>query len=390
MYKTNLNFSNLQHRYLFGEIVNRTTRYAREHPQAKIIKMGIGDVTKPLPPFIIEAMHRAVEEYTRSETFHGYGPEVGYDFLRQAIVDDEYCKFGIGADEIFISDGINSDICNFGELFSNDNVVGITDPVYPAYFDSNIIKGNEIRLLPCKEENGFKEEIPTERIDIVYLCYPNNPTGVALTRDELARWVDYALRNKSLILFDGAYEAFIREDNVPHSIYEIEGAKRCAVEFRSFSKSAGFTGIRCAYTVVPKELGDLNAMWNRRQNSKYNGTSYISQRGAQASLTPEGKRQIRENIDYYLENAKVIRDTVERLGMKPTGGINSPYIWAKIPDGMDSWAFFDLCLEKANIVITPGSGFGVNGEGYVRFSAFGERDNAIEGMNRLSDMLCKK
>jgi len=395
MAKVNPHFAKLEKNYVFTEVAARTASHIRKHPDANVIKMGIGDYTKPLAPVIVEAMHDAVQEYTGEATFHGYGPEIGYEFLRQAIVDDEYGKFGIGADEVFISDGINSDICNISEIFDNDNIVGITNPVYPAYLDTNIMLGREVHILPCTAENGFKEKIPAEHLDIIYLCYPNNPTGVALTREELGRWIEYALKNDSVILYDGAYESFIRDENVPHSIYEIEGAKRCAIEFRSFSKTAGFTGVRCAYTIVPKELGDLHFLWYRRQCCKYNGNSYITQRGAQAAFTEEGKKYIRKITDYYLENARIIRETMDSIGIQYTGGVNSPYIWCTAPldangNQMNSWGFFDLCLEKADVVVTPGCGFGKYGDGYFRLSAFGDRGKTIEAMDRLYKLLCKK
>lgn len=390
MAKSNSNYSNLQQRYLFSEIAARVSKYASAHPEADIIRMGIGDVTKPLVPAVIEAMHKAVDECARAATFRGYGPEHGYDFLRKAIAENEYKGLGIKINEIFISDGAKSDTGNIGDIFSNENVIGITDPVYPVYVDTNIMAGRSIRFIPCTAANGFTGGIPQEKVDIIYLCYPNNPTGATITRDKLAQWVEYALRNNSIILYDAAYEAFIRTAGIPHSIYEIEGAKKCAIEFRSFSKTAGFTGIRCGYTVVPEELGELNALWERRQSCKFNGASYISQRGAEAVYSADGKKQIREVIDYYLENARIIREAIVALGLNPVGGTDSPYIWAETPDGMESWKFFDLCLEKANIVITPGSGFGANGEGYFRVSAFGDREKTIEAMKRLTNLICKK
>jgi len=390
MAKINSNYSNLQQRYLFSEIAARVSKFAKANPEADIIRMGIGDVTKPLVPAVIEAMHKAVDECAASATFRGYGPEHGYDFLRTAIAENDYAGLGIKTSEIFISDGAKSDTGNIGDIFSDENIIGITDPVYPVYVDTNLMAGRKIHFIPCTAANGFTGEIPQQKVDIIYLCYPNNPTGATITRDKLAQWVEYALKNNSIILYDAAYEAFIREEGVPHSIYEIDGAKRCAIEFRSFSKTAGFTGIRCGYTVVPEGLGQLNAMWERRQSCKFNGASYISQRGAEAIYTPEGKKQIREVIDYYLENARIIREAILKLGLKPTGGSNSPYVWAQTPNGLKSWEFFDLCLEKAHIVITPGSGFGANGEGYFRVSAFGDRDKTIEAMKRLTELLCKR
>lgn len=386
MTKINDNYNKLKQRYLFSEIAARVSRFQAAHPEADIIRMGIGDVTRPLAPAVIEAMHRAVDDCATSEGFHGYGPEHGYDFLREAIVANDYRGLGIDISEVFVNDGAKSDTGNIGDIFSNDNIIGITDPVYPVYVDTNLMSGRDIRLIPCNSSNDWTGDIPKEKMDIIYLCYPNNPTGATISREKLALWVEYALKNGSIILYDAAYEAFIRSEDIPRSIYEIEGAKGCAIEFRSFSKTAGFTGVRCGFTVVPKELGELNRMWERRQSCKFNGASYISQRGAEAIYSEEGRRQTREAIDYYLGNAALVRASLGRLGLEAVGGDNSPYVWASTPEGMDSWTFFDLCLEKAGVVVTPGSGFGSQGEGYFRVSAFGERDRAAQAMERLAKL----
>jgi len=379
----NENFSRLVPSYLFSEIAARQKVFSAAHPEVKIIRMGIGDVTRPLAPAVIEAMHLAVDDCARPETFHGYGPEHGYAFLRELIAQQDYAGLGIGPDEIFISDGAKSDLGNLVDLFDDRNVVGIPTPVYPVYVDTNLMRGRTIRYIDCTEADGFTGQIPDFPVDILYLCYPNNPTGAAISREKLTAWVDYAHANGIIIIYDSAYEAFIREPSLPHSIFEIEGAKECAIEVRSYSKTAGFTGIRCGYTVIPKELGPLGAMWERRQGCKFNGASYISQRGAAAIYTPEGRRQVRDDIDAYLENAALIRSGLEAIGLHATGGENAPYIWARTPEGMDSWKFFDLCLEKAGVVITPGCGFGRGGEGYFRITAFNSRDNVCEAMQRL-------
>ncbi|MBO4264130.1 MAG: LL-diaminopimelate aminotransferase [Bacteroidales bacterium] len=389
MYSINEQYARLSQRYLFSEIAARVARHAALHPEAEIIRMGIGDVSRPLAPAVVEAMHRAVDECACAATFRGYGPEHGYGFLREAIVANDYRGLGIRPSDVFISDGAKSDTGHIGELFARGNLVGITDPVYPVYVDANILQGNRIQFIPCDESNDFTGEIPENRVDILYLCYPNNPTGAAIRRDKLQKWVDYALANGSIILYDAAYEAFIRDPDMPHSIYEIEGAKACAIEFRSYSKTAGFTGIRCGFTVVPAELGPLNAMWERRQGCKFNGASYISQRGAEAVYTPEGQRQVRETIDYYLGNASIIRQALSEAGLHPVGGDNSPYVWAETPDGMDSWKFFDICLEKTGVVVTPGAGFGKMGEGRLRISAFGEREQAVRAMGKLVEWIRK-
>ena len=382
----NDNYAKLKQRYLFSEIAARVSRFQASHPEADIIRMGIGDVTRPLAPAVIEAMHKAVDDCATSEGFHGYGPEHGYDFLREAIVANDYRGLGIDISEVFVNDGAKSDTGNIGDIFSNDNIIGITDPVYPVYVDTNLMSGRKIHLISCNRSNGWTGDIPKEKMDIIYLCYPNNPTGVTICREKLKDWVEYAIKNGSIILYDAAYEAFIRDPEIPHSIYEIDGAKSCAIEFRSFSKTAGFTGVRCGFTVLPKELGVLNQMWERRQSCKFNGASYISQRGAAAIYSQEGKCQTRQAIDYYLGNAALVRTALGKLGLEAVGGDNSPYVWASTPDGMDSWAFFDLCLEKAGVVVTPGCGFGSQGEGYFRVSAFGERERAAQAMERLAEL----
>jgi len=401
----NENYTKLPGSYLFSDIARKVTEFKTAHPDANIIRLGIGDVTKPLPTAIIEALHKAVDEMANASTFRGYGPEQGYDFLVNTIVENDYKALGldISTDEIFVSDGSKSDTGNIGDILGLDNIVAITDPVYPVYVDTNVMAGragdiqtngkwNKIVYLPCTAENDFVPELPKEKVDIVYLCYPNNPTGTTLTKDQLKIWVDYALKNNVLILFDGAYEAFITESDVPHSIYEIEGAKEVAIEFRSFSKTAGFTGTRCAYTVVPKALmgytksGEkvsLNKLWNRRHTTKFNGVPYIIQRAAEACYSPEGKKQVKETIDYYLNNAKIIREALYAQGLQVVGGINSPYIWVKTPNGMTSWQFFDYLLNELNIVGTPGVGFGPSGEGYLRLTAFGTLENTREAVSRL-------
>ena len=408
MINVNENFLNLQESYLFVTIVKKVAEFAKENPDAKIIKLGVGDVTRPIPEPILEAMNKAVSEMGAKETFKGYGPEIGYDFLKEKIKEYDYKKLGIDIDisEIFISDGINSDCGNIVDLFSADNKVAIADPVYPVYLDTNVMSGrsgkyNEstkkyenIVYLPVTAENGFIPELPKEKVDMIYLCYPNNPTGTALTRKQLKEWVDYARENKSIILFDAAYEVFISDKDVPHSIYEIEGAKEVAIEFKSFSKTAGFTGIRCAYVVIPKEVKaytktgeaiELNKLWDRRQCTKFNGASYISQRAAEATYTEEGRKQILENISYYKENAKIIKEGLEEAGFTVYGGVNSPYIWLKIPNGEKSWDFFDRLLKGVHVVGTPGVGFGPSGEGYFRLTAFGTRENTIEAIKRIKE-----
>ena len=401
----NEHFLKLQNNYLFSDIAKKVNSFKVTHPKDKIIRMGIGDVTQPLAPAVIEAMHKAVDDLASTENFHGYGPEQGYSFLIDAIIKNDYASRGVFLEpgEVFVSDGAKSDCGNIGDILRHDNSVGVTDPIYPVYIDSNVMCGragvleengqwSNVTYMPCTAENDFIPEIPDKRIDIVYLCYPNNPTGTTLTKPELKKWVDYALDNDTLILFDAAYEAFIQEDDVPHSIYEIKGAKKCAIEFRSFSKTAGFTGVRCGYTVVPKELtaatleGEripLNKLWNRRQCTKFNGTSYITQRGAEAIYTAEGKAQVKATIDYYMENARIMREGLQSAGFKVYGGVNAPYIWLKTPDNTGSWRFFEQLLYEVNVVGTPGVGFGPSGEGYLRLTAFGEREDCIEAMRRI-------
>ena len=406
----NEHFLKLPGSYLFSDIAKKVNAFKTAYPQKDIIRMGIGDVTRPLPPVCIEAMHKAVEEMANKDTFRGYGPEQGYDFLAEAIIKNDYAPRGIQLlpSEVFISDGAKSDTGNIGDILRHDNSIGVTDPIYPVYIDSNVMCGragdlnpelekwSNVTYMPCTSENNFTPEIPSKRVDIVYLCYPNNPTGTTLSKAELKKWVDYALENDTLILFDAAYEAFIQDPEIPHSIYEIKGAKKCAIEFRSFSKTAGFTGVRCGYTVVPKELTagtlngeriSLNQMWNRRQCTKFNGTSYVTQRAAEAIYTPEGKQQIKATIDYYMGNAKLMKEGLEACGLEVYGGVNAPYLWIKTPHNISSWKFFDQMLYEANVVGTPGVGFGPSGEGYIRLTAFGERENCIEAMKRLKNWL---
>lgn len=405
MAHVNENFLKLPGSYLFSDIAKKVKAYQESHPDKRLIRLGIGDVTRPLPQASIEAMHRAVDEMANKSTFHGYGPEQGYDFLIDTIIKNDFEPRGIelSSSEVFISDGAKSDTGNIGDILGLDNKVAVTDPVYPVYVDSNVMGGragqlngkqwSDITYMPCMAENNFIPSIPSNRIDVIYLCYPNNPTGTTLTKAELKKWVDYALSHDALILFDAAYEAYIREDDIPHSIFEIEGAKQCAIEFRSFSKTAGFTGVRCGYTVIPKEVtattatGErvaLNALWNRRQCTKFNGTSYITQRGAEAIYSKEGKQQVRETIDYYMENARIMREGLTAAGIQVFGGKNAPYLWVKTPEGFTSWQFFDHLLNEANIVSTPGVGFGPSGEGYLRLTAFGQREDCIEAIQRIS------
>ena len=404
MFQVNSNFARLQGSYLFSEIAHRVNEYAKANPGKDLIRLGIGDVTRP--PGRADA---ATQEMADAKTFMGYGPEQGYEFLRAAIREGDYASRGIdiGLDEIFVSDGSKCDTGNFQELLSGDMKIGLTDPVYPVYVDTNVMAGRsgefdpatgqftKITYIPTTAENGFVPALPEERVDVMYLCSPNNPTGTALNRAQLKKWVDWANENGSLILFDGAYERFITEPDVPHSIYEIEGAKTCAVEFRSFSKTAGFTGTRCAYTVVPKELMgqdadgnevSLNAMWLRRHTTKFNGVSYIVQRGAAAIYTAEGKQQVEDTIKFYLENAAIIKHGLAEIGITSYGGVNSPYVWLRTPDGMKSWDFFDKLLHEANVVGTPGSGFGSAGEGYFRLTAFNTRENTERAIERLANL----
>lgn len=402
--KLNENYLSVKETYLFVEVAKRVSQYAEANPDKKIIKLSIGDVTLPLAPAVVDAMKNAVDEMGVKETFRGYGPEQGYDFLREKIVD-YYKKNTIRLElsEVFISDGAKSDVGNITDLFDKDNTVLVPDPVYPVYVDTNIMNGRKILYLNATADNGFCPlPDPSVKADIIYLCSPNNPTGAVYTKEQLRVWVDYALKNKAIILFDAAYEAFIQDDSLPKSIYEIDGAKRCAIEFCSLSKTAGFTGTRCGYTVVPNDLKvsvlklrgikldskeiQLNKLWLRRQTTKFNGVPYIVQRGAEAVFSDEGLKQCMDNINYYRENARIIADTMDELGIKYFGGINSPYIWLQCPNGMGSWEFFDYLLENINVVGTPGEGFGENGEGYFRLTAFGDRESTIEAMDRLKKL----
>lgn len=384
----NTNFDQLPDRYLFKEIAVRAAAYTKQHPEHQLLRMGVGDVSLPLPGAIIDAMHQAVDELAHAETFRGYGPEEGYEWLRQAVIDNEYTPRGIDLDieEVFISEGAGSDLGNLSELFLSHNTVAILDPSYPAYMDSSMMAGREVISLPCTIENGFIPELPKQKADIIYLCLPNNPTGTVLNRSELQRWVDYAILNKSIIIFDAAYEAYISEEDVPHSIYELEGAKQVAIEVRSFSKSAGFTAVRCGYTIVPKQTG-LQTMWMRRQCTKYNGTSYVAQRAALATYTPEGKQGIEANLMYYKQTAQMIADGLRALGYEVFGGKNAPYIWCLVPQGYDSWSFFDHLLHTCQILCTPGVGFGDAGQGFVRFSAFSNRKDVEEALRRIKELI---
>lgn len=401
----NDNFIKLPGSYLFSDIAKKVNAFKNEHPDKNLIRLGIGDVTRPIAQACIEAMHRATDELSHLASFHGYGPEQGYDFLIEAIIKNDFEPRGIKLSnhEVFINDGAKSDTGNIGDIFNKDNRIAVTDPVYPVYVDSNVMAGragilnkngcwSDITYLPCTEENNFVPSLPSEQVDIIYLCYPNNPTGTTLTKAELKKWVDYAIANNSIIFFDAAYEAFIREDDLPHSIYEIEGARKCAIEFRSFSKTAGFTGVRCGYTIIPDEVTakdcngediQLNKLWLRRQCTKFNGTSYVTQRAAEAIYSEDGKEQVKANIDYYMENARIMREGLQKVGMNVYGGCNSPYLWLKTPAGYSSWQFFDKLLNDANVVGTPGVGFGPSGEGFLRLTAFGRRDDCIEAMHRI-------
>ncbi len=406
----NENFLKLAPSYLFSTIAKKVSAYKEANPDKKIIRLGIGDVTQPLAPAVIEAMHKAVEEMASADTFRGYGPEQGYDFLQKAIVENDFKPRGIelSVDEVFVNDGAKSDTGNIGDILSKDNIIGVTDPIYPVYIDSNVMAGragecvdglwSNIVYMPCNGENDFTPSLPEKKIDVVYLCYPNNPTGTVITKEQLKKWVDYALENDVLIMYDAAYEAYIQDESIPHSIYEIEGAKKVAIEFHSYSKTAGFTGTRCGYTVVPKEVtaktasGErvaLNKIWLRRQCTKFNGTSYITQRGAEAIYSEEGKKQVKATIAYYMENARIMKEAFADMGVKTYGGENAPYIWVKTPKGMTSWEFFDALLAEANVVGTPGVGFGPAGEGYFRFTAFGQKEDCIEAMQRVKDWLMK-
>lgn len=405
MTKINENYRKLPGSYLFTEIARHVTAYGQKNPDKRLIRLGIGDVTRPLAPAVISAMHAAVDEMGTVEGFRGYGPEQGYDFLRQAIAEYDYQARGaeIAPDEIFISDGAKSDCGNIGDIFGVDNVVAVCDPVYPAYVDTNAMAGrageyseavgrwSNLVYMPCTAENGFAPAPPESKVDLIYLCFPNNPTGAVATREQLQAWVDYAESRGAVILFDSAYEAFISDPSIPHSIFEIEGARRCAIEFRSFSKTAGFTGNRCAYTVVPRDLerggASLNTLWNRRQTTKFNGVPYVVQRGAQAVYSDAGRAQVRETIAFYQNNARVIQAGLAGAGLTVSGGENSPYVWAKTPHGMGSWAFFDLLLQQAGVVTTPGAGFGPSGEGYIRLSAFGGAEDTAEAVERIRAVL---
>ena len=402
----NEHFLKLSNSYLFADIAKKVNAFKVSHPQVKVISLGIGDVTQPLCPAVIEAMHKAVDEMATKASFHGYGPERGYDFLREAIVKNDYAPRGIHIDpnEVFVNDGAKSDTGNIGEIVRWDNSIGVTDPIYPVYIDSNVMCGragvlengrwSNVNYMPCTAENNFVPQIPDHRVDMIYLCYPNNPTGTVLPKDELKKWVKYALDNDTIIFYDAAYEAYIQDDNIPHSIYEIKGARKCAIEFRSYSKTAGFTGIRCGYTVVPKGLMayaadgtpvELRPMWTRRQTTKFNGASYITQRGAEAIYSAEGQAQCKATIDFYLENGRLMKEALQALGYTVTGGGDSPYLWVDVKG--DSWEFFDKLLKEANVVTTPGAGFGKAGEGYIRISSFNSRENVLEAIERLKKVL---
>ena len=401
MLKVNDNYLKLPGSYLFSTIGKKVAAYKEAHPEKDVIRLGIGDVTQPIAPAIIEAMHKAVDEMGQAETFHGYAPDLGYDFLRNAIVKNDYEARGcdIRADEIFVSDGAKSDSGNIQELFSVDNKIAVCDPVYPVYVDSNVMAGrtgtydektgmwSDVIYMPCTMENDFAPEFPKETPDVIYLCLPNNPTGTTITKDKLQEWVDYANKNGALIIYDAAYEAYISEPDVAHSIYECAGARTCAIELKSFSKNAGFTGVRLSYTVVPKDLiyggASLNSMWARRHGTKYNGAPYIIQRAGEAVYSEAGKAQLKEQVAYYMNNAKVIYRGLKEAGYDVFGGVNAPYIWLKTPGQMTSWEFFDHLLEDANVVGTPGAGFGPSGEGYFRLTAFGSYENTVKALERI-------
>ncbi len=404
MIKINENFTNLQGGYLFAEIAKRVSEFQKNNPGLKVISLGIGDVTEPLPPSIIKGLKDAVDEMAKPDTFKGYRSDEGYEFLRDIIQDSDFKRRGVNitSEEIFITTGSKEDTANIQEIFADDAKIAITDPVYPVYIDSNVMAGRSGRYingsyenivyLPCNWKNDFKPDLPSGKVDIIYLCYPNNPTGAVLTKNELKKWVDYAQNNKALILYDAAYEAFIREEGIPHSIFEIEGAVNVAIEFRSLSKTAGFTGTRCGYTIIPKKLigydrdgntYSIRDLWYRRQSTKFNGVAYIIQKAAYQVFTEQGKRETKAIVDYYLNNAKIIREGISSLGLKCEGGINAPYIWIKTPEDMASWEFFDLLLNQFQVVVTPGAGFGKNGEGYVRMTAFGKREHIEEAIERI-------
>ena len=404
MAKVNDNYLKLPGSYLFSTIGKKVAAYSAEHPDKKIIRLGIGDVTQPLAPAIIKALHGAVDEMADAATFHGYAPDLGYEFLRTAIAKNDYADRGcnIAADEIFVSDGAKCDSANIQELFSLDNKIAVCDPVYPVYVDSNVMAGrtgtwdpktetwSDVIYMPCTAENNFTPELPKETPDLIYLCFPNNPTGSTVTKDQLQVWVDYANKVGAIIIYDAAYEAYISEENIPHSIYECEGARTCAIELRSFSKNAGFTGVRLGFTVIPKELKVggtcLHSMWARRHGTKYNGAPYIVQKAGEAVYSPEGKAQLKEQVAYYMKNASVIYEGLKSAGYTVSGGVNAPYIWLQTPKGMTSWEFFDYLLQNANVVGTPGSGFGPSGEGYFRLTGFGSHENTVEAIERIKEM----
>ncbi len=404
----NENYLKLPGSYLFAEIARRVAKFKEDNPSSDIIRLGIGDVTRPLPEAVIKGLHTAVDEMANAATFRGYGPEQGYQFLIEKIIATDYQPLGVSldVDEVFVSDGSKSDVGNIQEIFGVNNKVAITDPVYPVYLDTNVMAGRTgelaggkfagVTYLTCNSKNNFTPALPEERVDLIYLCVPNNPTGTTLSKEELKKWVDYARANESIILYDAAYEAYIQEKDIPHSIYEIEGAKEVAIEFRSFSKNAGFTGTRCAFTVVPKTVmaaakdgskHPLNKLWNRRQTTKFNGVPYVIQRGAEAVYTPEGQEQIKALVSYYMANAKTIREGLKSVGLEVFGGVNAPYIWLKTPQGYDSWSFFDKLLNDVNIVGTPGAGFGPAGEGYFRLTAFGSQESTKEAIERIKTKL---
>ena len=402
----NEHYLKLTKNYLFADIAKKVNAYKVSHHNARVISLGIGDVTQPLCPAVIEAMHRAVDDMGTQEGFHGYGPEQGYPWLREAIVKNDFLPRGIhiSPEEVFVNDGAKSDTGNIGDLVRWDNSMAVTDPIYPVYIDSNVMNGragtvnergewSNVTYMPCTEENGFVPQIPNHRVDMIYLCYPNNPTGMVITKEELRKWVNFALKNDAVIFYDAAYQAYIQDDSIPHSIYEIKGARKVAIEFHSYSKTAGFTGVRCGYTVVPKEITAatmdgtqrlaLNPLWNRRQSTKFNGTSYISQRAAEAIYTPEGKEQVKQTIDYYMGNARLMKDTLTRLGFTVYGGENAPYLWMKTPRGTSSWGFFEKMLYGAQVVCTPGVGFGPSGEGFVRLTSFCQHRDCEEALHRI-------
>ena len=401
MFKINENYLKLRGSYLFSTIAKKVVAYQEAHPDKELIRLGIGDVTLPLAPAVIDSLHKAVDEMASAETFHGYAPDLGYDFLRKAIADHDSKARGveIALDEIFVSDGAKSDSGNIGDIFSQDNKIAVCDPVYPVYVDTNVMAGrtgefledqekwSDVIYMPCTAENNFVTELPKETPDIIYLCYPNNPTGSTITKSQLQEWVDYANKVKAVIIYDAAYEAYISEEDVPHTIYECEGAKTCAIELRSFSKNAGFTGTRLGFTVIPKELkqGDvmLNSLWARRHGTKFNGAPYIIQRAGEAVYSEAGKKQTAEQVAYYMNNAKTIREGLTEAGYKVSGGVNAPYVWLQVPEGMTSWEFFDYLLENANVVGTPGSGFGPSGEGYFRLTGFGTYENTVKAIERI-------